>query len=49
MEFGDLIVPLTPPPNRAGKSLNDREHHLYEGALMLAYATHLLRIKAMNR
>ena len=34
---------LAPPPNRAGKSDGPHEHHLYEGAVMLAYAMHLLR------
>jgi hypothetical protein len=43
LPFDDLIVPLPPPPNRRGKSDNEHEHHFYEGAVMLAYAMHLLR------
>jgi hypothetical protein len=43
LDFEDLVTALTPPPNRAGKSGGPHEHHLYEGAVMLAYAMHLLR------
>ncbi len=43
MEFDDLIMALPPPPNRIGKSDGEQEHHLYEGAVMVAYAMHLLR------
>ena len=43
MDFEDLVTALAPPPNRAGKSEVPHEHHLYEGAVMLAYAMHLLR------
>lgn len=43
MDFEDLVTALAPPPNRVGKSDGDHEHHLYEGAVMLAYAMHLLR------
>ena len=43
MDFDDLIKALRPPPNRVGKSDGDHEHHLYEGAVMVAYAIHLLR------
>lgn len=43
MDFEDLVTALEPPPNRAGKSDGLHEHHLYEGAVMLAYAMHLLR------
>ena len=43
MDFEDLVTALEPPPNRAGKSEGAHEHHLYEGAVMLAYAMHLLR------
>jgi hypothetical protein len=46
MDFDDLIRSLAPPPNRRGKSDNDLEHHLYEGAVMVAYAMHLLRTEA---
>ena len=43
MEFEDLVTALAPPPNRVGKADGDHEHHLYEGAVMVAYAMHLLR------
>lgn len=43
MDFEDLVTSLEPPPNRVGKSDGPHEHHLYEGAVMVAYAMHLLR------
>ena len=43
MEFEDLVTALKPPPNRVGKSDDLREHHLYEGAVMVAFTMHLLR------
>ncbi len=43
MDFEDLVTALEPPPNRVGKSDGLHEHHLNEGAVMLAYAMHLLR------
>lgn len=43
MDFEDLVTALAPPPNRIGKSDGEHEHHLYEGAVMVAYAMHLLR------
>jgi hypothetical protein len=43
LDFEDLVTALAPPPNRVGKSVGDHEHHLYEGAVMIAYAMHLLR------
>jgi hypothetical protein len=43
LDFEDLVTALAPPPNRNGKSDGPDEHHLYEGAVMLAYAMHLLR------
>lgn len=43
MDFEDLVTALAPPPNRVGKSDGPDEHHLYEGAVMLAYAMHLFR------
>ncbi len=43
MDFEDLVTALAPPPNRIGKASSDHEHHLYEGAVMVAYAMHLLR------
>jgi hypothetical protein len=42
MGFDDLIRELAPPPNRVGKCVGDREQHLYEGAVMVAFAMHLL-------
>ncbi len=43
MDFDDLITELAPPPNRVGKADGEHEHHFYEGAVMVAYAMHLLR------
>ncbi len=43
MDFEDLVTALSPPPNRVGKADGEHEHHLYEGAVMVAYAMHLLR------
>lgn len=49
MDFEDLVTALAPPPNRVGKSVGDHEHHLYEGAVMIAYAMHLLRIEGADQ
>lgn len=43
MDFDDLITALSPPLNRLGKVDGEHEHHFYEGAVMVAYAMHLLR------
>lgn len=43
MDFDDLVTTLEPPPNRVGKHEGAQERHLYEGAVMFAYAMHLLR------
>jgi hypothetical protein len=43
VNFQNLLTLRPPPPNRVGKSDSDHEHHLYEGAVMLAFAMHLLR------
>jgi hypothetical protein len=43
MYFDDLVTRLAPPPKRVGKADGEHEHHFYEGAVMLAYAMHLLR------
>jgi hypothetical protein len=40
--FDDLIVELDPPPNRRGKCEGEKERHLTEAAVMLAYGLHLL-------
>jgi hypothetical protein len=42
MDFDDLIRELAPPPNRVGRCSGDLEHHLDEGAVMVAFAMHLL-------
>jgi hypothetical protein len=43
MDFDDLVSELAPPPNRVGKCEGDSERHLPEGAVMMAFAMHLLR------
>lgn len=48
MDFDDLVTTLAPPPNRAGKADGEQEQHLYEGAVMVAYAMHLLRTEPTN-
>ena len=49
MDFDDLVTALAPPPNRVGKHASDLEHHLPEGAVMVAYAMHLLRTRGAQR
>ena len=46
MDFDDLVTALEPPPNRVGQSRGAQEHHLYEGAVMVTYAMHLLRTQS---
>ncbi|HYZ34996.1 MAG TPA: hypothetical protein VE684_22270 [Crenalkalicoccus sp.] len=41
--FDDLIILREPPPNRMGKCESGVERHLTEGAVMVAFAFHLLR------
>jgi hypothetical protein len=41
--FKDLLVELDPPANRQGKCIGEKERHLTEAAVMLAYGMHLLR------
>ena len=41
--FEDLTVELDPPPNRRGKCGGEKERHLTEATVMLAYGMHLLR------
>lgn len=41
--FGDLIILRASPPNRAGSQSGEQEQHLIEGAVMVAFALHLLR------
>jgi hypothetical protein len=43
MDFDDLVSELAPPPNRVGKCEGGLERHLPEGAVMMAFAMHLLR------
>jgi hypothetical protein len=43
LDFEDLVTAVEPPRNRVGKSDGTHEHHLYEGAVMVAYTMHLLR------
>jgi hypothetical protein len=43
LDFEDLVTALPPPENRVGKMDGTHELHLYEGAVMVAYAMHLLR------
>lgn len=43
MDFNDLVKEIAPPPNRVTKCEGNFEHHLPEGAVMIAYAMHLLR------
>lgn len=42
VEFDDLITQKVPPANRVGKADGPHEHLLPEGAVMVAYAMHLL-------
>jgi hypothetical protein len=46
LPLDDLIHGLAAPPNRGGKHIGEFEHHFYEGAVMVAFAMHLLRTKA---
>jgi hypothetical protein len=48
MDFDDLVKEIAPPPNRVGKCEGGLEHHLPEGAVMIAYAMHLLRTTAAD-
>lgn len=43
MDFDGLIENCTPPPNRRGKHEGDFEQKFHEGAVMVAFAMHLLR------
>jgi len=47
-DFDDLVIELAPPPNRMGMCEGERERHLYESAVMLAYAMHLLRTELIT-
>lgn len=41
--FDDLITHRAPPPKRVGACEGDTEHHLPEGAVMVAFTMYLLR------
>ena len=43
MDFDDLIERVIAPEKRANKVLDGIEHKMHEGAVMVAYAMHLLR------
>jgi hypothetical protein len=43
VDFDDLVAALAPPPNRALKCDGPLERHLFEGAVMVSFAMHLLR------
>jgi hypothetical protein len=48
LDFEDLVTALAPPPTRVGKADGDHEQHFYEGAVMIAYAMHLLRAEGRS-
>ncbi|MGY3692195.1 hypothetical protein ACVIGA_002275 [Bradyrhizobium sp. USDA 3240] len=39
MDLDDLVKEIAPPPNRVGRCEGKLEHHLPEGAVMIAYDT----------
>ena len=43
MDFDDLVEQVAAPEKRAGKVADGIEHKIHEGAVMVAYAMHLLR------
>ncbi|MBN9237395.1 hypothetical protein QV13_04780 [Mesorhizobium hungaricum] len=43
MDFDDLVEQVAAPEKRAGKVADGIEHKMHEGAVMVAYAMHLLR------
>ncbi len=45
----NLVVKKEPPPNRVGTCTGGLEHHLPEGAVMVAYAMHLFRTANPSR
>jgi hypothetical protein len=49
MDFDDLVQELAPTPNRIGRCEGEFECHLPEGAVMVAYALHLLRTTKARR
>jgi IS66 C-terminal element len=48
MDLDGLIECCAAPPNRRGKHDGDFEHKFHEGAVMVAYAMHLLRTAGTN-
>ena len=49
MDFDDLITERVPPPKRQAKTDGEHEDHFYEGAVMVAYAMHLLRTEPIDQ
>ncbi|HVB10929.1 MAG TPA: hypothetical protein VNM16_11260 [Bacillota bacterium] len=48
VHFDDLIVRLPAPPKRGRYAADGMEDHLYEGAVILAYAMHLMRTEGCS-
>jgi hypothetical protein len=48
VDYADLIAALPPPPNRLLKCDGLLEHHLFEGAVMVSFAMHLMRTHPVN-
>ncbi|MDX8462015.1 hypothetical protein [Mesorhizobium humile] len=48
MDFDDLVEQVAAPEKRASKVADGIEHKMHEGAVMVAYATHLLRTTEAN-
>lgn len=48
MDFDDLISERAPPEKRKAFATGDHERHMTEGAVMVAYAMHLLRTEAVK-
>lgn len=48
MDFDDLISERIPPANRVGSHTGEHERHLSEGAVIVAYAMHLLRTEPVK-
>ena len=48
LDFEDLVKALEPPPNRVWKITGAFEHHLYQGAVMVAYAMYLMRTEGVR-
>lgn len=44
----DILVGVSPPQNRVGKHDGEHELHMYEAAVMLAYAMHLMQAEGAH-